>query len=146
MLVQFVAPHGCMINGQTLFKSFNPSIEYLELFGVTAAVIAWIHRFRNQRVILFCDNKSVVDMINVTSTSCKNCTVLIRIIVLKGLMENVRVFARHVEGAKNVLADSLSRNKLALFWEKCEEKGKLMDKEPTPVPEAIWPPEKIWKK
>ena len=80
---------------------YRPSIEYLELFAVTAAVLAWIHRFKNKRIILFCDNKSVVDMINLTSTSCKNCMVLIRVIVLKGLIENVRIFARHVPGVLN---------------------------------------------
>ena len=75
----------------------KPSIEYLELLAVTAAVLAWINKFRDRRIILFCDNKSVVDMINFTTTSCKNCMVLIRIIVLKGLVENVRVFAKHVK-------------------------------------------------
>ena len=34
----------------------NPSIEYLELYAVTAAVLTWIHQFRNRRIILFCDN------------------------------------------------------------------------------------------
>ena len=30
-------------------------------------------------------------MINITSTSCKYCMVLIRLIVLNGLVENVRI-------------------------------------------------------
>ena len=63
-------------------KKYKPSIEYLELYAVTAAVLTWIHQFKNRRVILFCDNQSVVDMINLTTTSCKNCMVLIRMIVL----------------------------------------------------------------
>ena len=127
-------------------SKFRPSIEYLELFAVTAAVLSWIHLFRNRRIILFCDDKSVVDMINVTSTSCKNCMVLIRMIVLKGLIENVRIFARHVEGAKNVFADSLSRDKIKVFKDLCKEHEKEMDVNPVPVPEAIWPVSKIWKK
>ena len=73
-------------------KRYKPSIEYLELYAVTAAVICWIHKFKNKRIILFCDNRSVVDMINLTTTSCKNCMVLIRMIVLKGLVENVKSF------------------------------------------------------
>ena len=123
----------------------NPSIEYLELFGVTAAVLSWIHRFRNKRIILFCDNRSVVDMINMTSTSCKNCMVLIRMIVLKGLIENVRIFARHVEGKKNDLADSLSRNRIEHFHSLCQKRGRLLDKKPTQIPEAIWPMDNLWK-
>ena len=68
---------------QEFLNTCHPSIEYLELFAVTAAVLTWIHQFRNKRIILFCNNQSVVDTINYTTTSCKNCMVLIRIIVLK---------------------------------------------------------------
>ena len=129
---------------QFITKS-KPSIEYLELFAVTAAVLAWIDGFRNRRIILFCVNKSVVDMINFTTTSCKNCMVLIRKIVLRGLEDHVRIFARHVEGKKNKLADSLSREQIDYFHSLCEEGHKIMDHEPTPVPQDIWPIHKIWK-
>ena len=44
--------------------SVNPSIEYLELYAVAAAVLVWIRRFQNRRVIIFCDNISVVYMLN----------------------------------------------------------------------------------
>ena len=126
-------------------KRYKPSIEYLELYGVTAGVLTWIHRFRNRRIILFCDNKSVVDMINLTTTSCKNCMVLIRIIVLKGLIENVRIFARHIKGTKNILADNLSRNRLDLFKKNCSLQERMMSNDPTDIPLAIWPLSKIWK-
>ena len=124
---------------------FKPSIEYLELYAVTAAVLQWIHFFKNKRIILFCDNQSVVDMINFTTTSCKNCMVLIRILVLKGLMENVRIFARHVKGADNIFADSLSRDKIQHFNYLCNKHQKRMKQEPVQVPESIWPMDKIWK-
>ena len=68
---------------------YAPSIEYLELFAVVAAVLQWIRRFKNRRIILFCDNKAVCGMINNTTTSCKNCMVLVRILVLKSMLENV---------------------------------------------------------
>ena len=123
----------------------KPSIEYLELYMVTAAVLSWIHNYKNKRIILFYDNKSVVDMINITSTSCRNCMVLIRLIVLKGLMENVRVFAKHVEGAKNVYADSLSRDKIDHFKYLCAKAEKGINTYPTPIPECMWPISKLWK-
>ena len=126
-------------------QKYRPSIEYLELFGVVAGVLTWIHRFRNRRIILFCDNESVVKMINITSTSCKNCMVLIRILVLKGLIENVRIFAKHVEGVKNTLADNLSRNRLDLFFKNSKRLGHRINSYPTQIPDAIWPVDKIWK-
>ena len=122
---------------KTFLNDCKPSIEYLELFTVTAAVLAWIHKFKNNRIILFCDNQSMVDMINITSTSCKNCMVLIRIIVLKGLVENVRIFARHVPGEMNGLADSLSRHKLSVFNSLCRKQDRTIASNPTSIPEAI---------
>ena len=71
--------------------------------------------------------------------------VLIRIIVLKGLLENVRIFAKHVPGELNGLADSLSREKFTVFHRLCAEQGRKFNQMPTPVPEAIWPVQKLWK-
>ena len=127
-------------------QKYKPSIEYLELYAVTAAVLTWITEFKNRRIILFCDNRSVVDMINMTSTSCKNCMVLIRLIVLKGLIENVRIFARHVEGKKNSYADSLSRDNLKGFHQLSKKNNRTFNKLPTHVPEALLPMDRLWKK
>ena len=145
---------GALCEGSWMYKLWpkefierhSPSIEFLELYAVTAGVLTWIHRFKNRRIILFSDNKSVVDMINVTSTSCKNCMLLIRMIVLKGLLENVRIFVKHVKGLNNGLADSLSRDKVHEFYAECFKRGKKIDGKPTELPASIWPIEKVWKK
>ena len=120
----------------------TPSINYLELFAVTVAVLKWIYKYPNTRVALFCDNQSVVDMINRTTSSCRNCMVLLRIIVLQGLVQNVRITAKHVPGKLNQISDSLSRQKMNLFRQLTAE----LDFEPEPVeiPSEIWPLSKIW--
>ena len=51
----------------------DPSIQYLELFGVATAVLRWIHKFKNKKVRLFCDNDSVCKMIENGVSHCKNC-------------------------------------------------------------------------
>ena len=68
-------------------KSAEPSIEYLELYAVMIAVKLWLKKFKNKRIILFCDNEAVVHMINDTSSKCKNCMVLLRILVLENKLE-----------------------------------------------------------
>ena len=90
----------------------NPSIEYLELFGVLVSVINWLHHFKNQRIILFCNNQSMVSMINSTTSSCKNCLVLIQLLVFHSLKHNVRVFACYITSKANKPADFLSRLKI----------------------------------
>ena len=91
------------------------SIEYLELYAVTVTVLLWIWKFKNSRIRLFCDNESVVKMINKSSSNCKNCMVLIRIITLEALKNNVRVFARHVRTKLNDLSDTLSHLQFTRF-------------------------------
>ena len=111
---------------------WSPSIQYLELFAVTAAVLTWIERFPNKKIWLFCDNKSAVDMINQSSSRCKNGMVLIRLIVLQGMKYNTRIFAKHLRSEDNVLSDSLSRFDMSRFWNKA---GPEMHKTETSIPD-----------
>ena len=86
----------------------DPSIEYLELYMVAVAVLKWIARFQNRQVILFCDNQSVISMINSNTSSCRNCMVLIRFIVMHSMVFNIRVYATYVKSKDNKYSDALS--------------------------------------
>ena len=120
---------------------YDPSIQYLELFAVTAAVLAWVHRFKNRRIFIFTDNDSVKNMINNNSSSCKHCMILIRIIVLKQMIHNIRIYAKHVVTKKNGIADSLSRLDFRRFNRLT--KGNV-EARPTSIPIEIWPMQKVW--
>ena len=49
----------------------EPSIAYLELYAVCIGLYIWSHKFANLRILLHCDNLSVVAMINKTTSGCK---------------------------------------------------------------------------
>ena len=99
------------------FMQINePSIAYLELYGLAIGVLLWAKNYKDKRIVIFCDNTSVVEMINKNTSNCKNCMVLIRIIVLHSLLNNVRIYARHVRTHLNKIADLLSRKKFEEFW------------------------------
>ena len=140
---------GAFCGNSWMYKSWNtkimtdlqPSIQYLELYGVVAGVLQWIHRFKNKRIYLFTDNKSARDMINSSSSRCKNCMILIRLMTFECLLHNVRVYAKYVKSKENSRADHLSRGRIRKF---IEESPIEIDPEPTEVPEEIWPIEKIW--
>ena len=119
----------------------QPSIAYLELYAVTVGILLWIQRFSNRRVFLFCDNEAVVNMLNNTSSSCKHCMVLIRLIVLKSMIHNVRVYAKHVGTKENYLADWLSRDKVKLFKRITKNK---FESEPEKIPSELWPMNSVW--
>ena len=125
------------------FLKYNPSIQYLELYALVAGALAWIHRFKNRRVILFCDNKGVQGMVNNNSTGCKQSMVLIRLLVLHCLKENVRIFVRYVKSKENNFADALSRMDMSRFN---RIRGEKYEKDSTPVPDMLWPMEKLWLK
>ena len=118
----------------------DPSIEYLELYAVLAMVLNWLHRFQNSRIILFCNNQIVVAMINNTTSSCPNCLILIRELVLHSLCPNVRVFVKYVPSKQNKQADYLSRLRISDF----KAITPNHDEEPTEVPSTIWPMLKMW--
>ena len=122
-------------------KENEPSIEYLELFAVCVGIFAWGHLIKNKRVVIFCDNQAVVEMINKMVSSCKNRMYLIRLIIFDNLVNNRRAFARYIQSSKNDLADSLSRLQFKRFWKLA---GKNMQQEPEELPKSIWPASLIW--
>ena len=126
----------------TFMKIHQPSIEFLELYALTAGVLVWIKRFSNKRICLFVDNESVMHMVNNSSSKCKNCMMLIRLITLESLIQNVRVSAKHVSSEENGLTDSLSRHDFKRF----RKLGPHMERYPTPMPKELIPMSRVWCK
>ena len=143
--------YGCVLNMQwmrgkwdpTFLKECEPSIEYVELYALVVAVEIWAQSLRNRRVGIFCDNQSVVHMVNNSTSSCGRCMILIRILVLKQLEFNFRLAVRHVRSAKNEVADCLSHLKLQHFHKVLRPKFHLRAV-PEPLPMTLWPVTKVW--
>lgn len=119
----------------------DPSIKFLELYGVAVAIELWAGLLKNRRVQIYCDNMGVVNMINASSSSCRLCMILLRIITKTSMQHNVRFFADHIPGKKNVLADHLSRLRISKFRELAPAS---MSKDPTPLPSTLWPIPTSW--
>ena len=119
----------------------KPSIAFLELYALLAGVVTWINRFQNRRIVLWCDNISVVHMINQSSSGCKQCMVLIRILVLFQMIYNVRINAKHVAGVHNIWAGLLSRLQIDKFKSIA---GRDFETHSTRVPDLLWPMSNIW--
>ena len=120
----------------------KPPIEYLELFGVVASVLTFGHLIRNMRIVIFCNNQSVMHMVNSMTSSCKNCMFLLRLLALNNLVNNCRVFIRHVRSKHNGPSDALSRLQFQRFWNITDS----MERQPTVVSPLIWPLTKVWQK
>ena len=129
--------------GARFIEQCKPSIEYLELFAFTTALLTWGDKLQNTKILIHCDNSSVVSMLNNISSSCKNCMYLLRLVVFNNLVNNRRIIARHVHSENNGPSDALSRLQFKRFW-------RLMpwntDCYPTAVSPLLWPVTKIWNK
>ena len=90
------------------FLKDKPSIEYMELFALCAAIFTWEEMLRNRRMTIFCNNQSVVEMVNNMTSSCPHCMVLIRRLIHNNSKYNRRVFVKFVPTKLNDLVDALS--------------------------------------
>ena len=140
---------GCIFDKEWIFQQWEsdfvasqkPSIEYLELYALCAGVFTWANKLKNIRMILFCDNQSVVEMVNSGVSRCRNCMYLIHLLTLNNLQCNRRVFAQHVRGVSNQLSNSLSHLKI--------EKFKALalpgvNQWPEKTSSELWPLSKTW--
>lgn len=117
------------------------SINFLEMYALVAGSLLWMKKFQNKRVKIYCDNQSVVHMLNKNSSSCRQCMILIRILVLASMEYNCRIFGKWISTHENLLADSLSRNDMGKFW-RLAPKNTKQEKEP--LPHCLWPIPKTW--
>ena len=122
-------------------RTFKPSIAYLELFALVAGILAWETEICNIRMIIYCDNQSVVEMVNKNASSCSKCMFLLRLLVLSGIIHNRRIFVRYIKSKDNLRADLLSRLKINKF---IHISAADIDPEPTSIPDRMWPIEKLW--
>ena len=138
---------GCYFNKRWAFGSWmkkllnmRPSIEFLELFALCAGILTWEQLLRDVRIVIFCDNQVVVEMVNNTTSSCAGCMQLLRVRVLNNLQFNRRISVRYVRSSQNILADSLSRNKLSTFW---KHAPRDVNSSCDVVPECLFPIERF---
>lgn len=113
------------------------NIQIAELYSIMLAINLWSGQLKNRRVVIFTDNESVMHMINQSSSSCKICMIMIRLITCWSMIHNVRFFAMHVGTKLNKSADLLSRNKLQDFRALCKSQNKQVTR--CELPDDLWP-------
>lgn len=109
-------------------------ITLLELFPILVSIFIWGNHFRNKKVLLRCDNQSVVHLINSQTSKSAEVMVLVRALTLKCLQLNLTVRAEHIAGINNGIADSLSRLQFARFRELAPE----AEQNPADMPDYLW--------
>ena len=130
--------------GKQFIRECNPSIDFLELYALVTALVAWGKdtRLCNTRITVYCDNKGVRDMVNgLCSKSSSQCMKLIRILALDCIRYNRRIFVEYVKSKLNTRADALLRLEFDRFW---DNSPVTVNKLPHEIPDELWPATKIW--
>ena len=84
-------------------------MTWCELFAVYAALITYADVLRDSCVLFLVDNETDVHVLNQQATRSIRLAGLLREIYRLSLECNISIYARHLPGVENVLADFLSR-------------------------------------
>ena len=133
---------GCVYGSHWLFSPWHPDwvpsptchINVRELFAVWAAVFTWGEEWANKEVVVFTDNKAVVDIWFTGTCKDKLMMSLIRSLFFRTARLNINLLLAHVPGRYNTNADLLSRLQVREFW----RNHPSADVDPTHLSEAVW--------
>ena len=109
---------GCW--GSCVYKSdipwfllqLNTSITHLELFNIFVALKVWGSDWSSQKLVISLDNSAAVSIINSGFTRDPLLAIIARNVWFEGAVNDIQIWARHVLGVKNQVADLLSGGKL----------------------------------
>ena len=89
-------------------KQQGISIEWQDLFPIILACDIWHSYFAGKHLQFWCDNESVVSIMNSGHSKYPRIMDLMRRLVLPSMEHNFLVRAQHVPGVSNAIADSLT--------------------------------------
>lgn len=111
------------------------SIAVLELYPIFLAIQLFSSIFSDRVVLVCTDNMAVMRVLNKLYTPDPYMSPMVKKVALTCMQNNIFIHAKHVPGAKNTLADMLSRQRVDLF--KLNSEG--MDISPTTIPQHLIP-------
>ena len=84
-------------------------ITIKELFHIVLALKIWSSHLRDRRLLILCNNQSLVCIINAQSSRDSCLMSLVRMMTVTIMHFNIVIRAKHVPGKHDVVADMLSR-------------------------------------
>ena len=125
--------NGKWLQGKWSEAQLHLDITWKELFAIVMAVHTWGSLWKRQKILFHCDNQAVVSIWKAGSTKAKETMALVRLLYYSAAKHNINVCVAHIAGAKNNIADCLSRFQQVKF--------KKLAPQASPVPDSIpaWP-------
>ena len=93
----------------------NRDITWKELFAITSAVNTWGHQWPQKKILVYCDNQTVVGIWKKGTTKCPKLMTLVHMLYFCVAQYNIHVLITHVAGTDNSIADVLSHFQVCHF-------------------------------
>ena len=94
----------------------NISIDYRELFAITAATFTWGHQWKGYRIVFTTDNKPITKVWDKGASPSIPLMSLIRPLYLFAAKSGFSISFKHIFGAYNPIADAISRFQMDRFF------------------------------
>ena len=85
------------------------NINWRELYAIIMALAIWGDQFKDKRILVHCDNASIIQIITKGSSKSKSIMVLVHSLVMFGMQNNFDLCLQHIPGVDNGIADALFR-------------------------------------
>ena len=112
-------------------KDYHITVK--ELVPIVLAAALWGPKWKGKTVRARCDNAAVVSIINSGSSRVQEAMHLMRCLAFLAAKDEFYIFATHIRGVDNTLADALSRNNGSLF----RTLHPQAKQSPTPIPVSL---------
>ena len=130
---------GCWA-GRWFSQAWPPSlrhhpIAWREMYAVLVACTTWGTNWRRKHLLFHCDNAAVVDIWRKGTCRCPNLMSLVRAFYFCATSNYFNLSITHIPGARNHIADHLSRLSMQAFRRAAPTANPL----PTPVTTPVLP-------
>ena len=97
-------------------SALNDTITVKELLPIVIAAAIWGPLWQHKAVLCHCDNEAVVYILNSGTSKDPNSMSLLRCLFFFAAKYDLLIFASHIPGSSNQIADALSRNNMPCFF------------------------------
>lgn len=118
------------------------SMAFRELYPIVVAAILWSEQWQRKRILFHCDNLATVQIIRKGRSKISQINLLMRQLTWLTLKHNFSIYAEHVPGVQNRVADALSRFQMETFRKLVPEAAPLPCTCP-PLDQVLWSFERV---
>ncbi len=104
-----------------------------ELLPIVFAAMIWGPRWKDDVVVMHCDNLAVVSVVNSGYSKDKDIMHMLRCLFFILAFWGFHLRSVHIPGLDNTAADAISRDKLSSFFQVCPH----ADRQASPIPPPL---------